>query len=63
MVRDGKAHRVAIRIGLDNGIQVEVLKGLDADANVILNPPSDLANDVAVAMREAETSKKSSSSH
>jgi HlyD family secretion protein len=61
VVRDGKAHRVAIRIGLDNGIQVEVLKGLDADANVILNPPGDLVEDVAVAMREAEKPKTSSS--
>ncbi|HWG43553.1 MAG TPA: efflux RND transporter periplasmic adaptor subunit [Gemmataceae bacterium] len=63
VVRDGKAHRVAIRIGLDNGIQVEVLKGLDTNADVIVNPPGDLVEDVAVAMREAEKPKASSAGH
>jgi HlyD family secretion protein len=37
VVRDGHAHRVPVRIGGDNGVQVEVLSGLNADDQVILH--------------------------
>lgn len=36
VVQNGKAQKVQIRIGADNGIEVEVLKGLSAEDEVIL---------------------------
>jgi HlyD family secretion protein len=38
VVRDGHAHRVPVRTGGDNGVQVEVLSGLKTDDQVILHP-------------------------
>jgi RND family efflux transporter MFP subunit len=38
VVRDGHAHRVPVRTGGDNGVQVEILSGIKADDKVILHP-------------------------
>jgi RND family efflux transporter MFP subunit len=37
VVRDGKAHLVPVVLGLDTGIQVEILKGLKPDDQVVVN--------------------------
>ena len=63
VVRDGKARLVSIQTGMDNGIVVEVLKGLEPDDNVVINPNGDLDDGVAVSMSEAPKSKTTSSSH
>ena len=34
VVRDGKAHRQAVRVGLDNGSEVEIVEGLNPDDQV-----------------------------
>jgi RND family efflux transporter MFP subunit len=38
VVRDGHAHRVAVSIGSDNGVNVEILGGLKPDDHVIRHP-------------------------
>jgi len=38
VVRDGKAHLTPIKIGVDDGLRVEVLSGLKADDPVVLKP-------------------------
>ena len=35
VIRDGKAHRQTVRIGLDDGIHAEIVSGLQADAHVV----------------------------
>jgi RND family efflux transporter MFP subunit len=63
VVRDGKAHKTAIETGLDNGVLVEVLKGLEADDNVVVNSSGGIDDGVAVAMTETEKAAKGSSGH
>jgi multidrug efflux pump subunit AcrA (membrane-fusion protein) len=52
VVRDGKAHRVNVKLGMNDGVRAEVLHGLTKDDHVILAPPSTLADgdEVEVAM-------------
>jgi HlyD family secretion protein len=37
VVRDGKAHLVPVTLGIETGVQVEVLKGLKPDDQVVIN--------------------------
>jgi HlyD family secretion protein len=48
IVRDGKAHRKTIKVGMDNGKRVEVLHGLKASDEVIAHPPSEVTEDAEV---------------
>jgi RND family efflux transporter MFP subunit len=48
VVRDGKAELVAIKIGRDYGDRVEVLSGLSATDEVILNPSDSLLSNTTV---------------
>jgi HlyD family secretion protein len=48
VVRDGHAHQVSVRLGVDNGLRVSVLDGLTADDEVILNPGNTLSDGVEV---------------
>jgi multidrug efflux pump subunit AcrA (membrane-fusion protein) len=50
VVRDGKAHLVPVRVGMDNGVDTEVLKGLKPGAEVINNPPSGIEDGVPVTV-------------
>lgn len=61
VVRDGKAHKVEIRTGLDNGIHVEVLKGLEPDDRVVLSSSGGIGDNVAVAVTETDKAAASSS--
>ncbi len=61
VVRDDKAHRVSIKTGLDNGIEVEVLEGLRPEDDVVVNPSGDLSDDIPVAASGA--ANKPSSGH
>lgn len=49
VVRDGHARLVAVRIGEDNGLRVEILGGLKATDQVILQPGDSLTDGAAVA--------------
>ena len=60
VVRDGKAHKVEIHIGLDNGKECEVVSGLSTADDVIVSFPGTLTEGVPVA---AEPYKKASASH
>lgn len=42
VVRDGLAHRVPVRIGVDDGLKVAILQGLKAEDEVILHPSGDI---------------------
>jgi RND family efflux transporter MFP subunit len=59
VVRDNKVYLTPIKTRLDNGIEIEVVQGLDKDARVVLNPSGDLADGVAVNVTEVDRSPKS----
>src|SRR5262249_27367826 len=61
VVRDGKARKVTIETGLDNGVNVEVLKGLEADDQVVISPPGDIADGIPVSVTETGKADASSS--
>jgi HlyD family secretion protein len=48
VVRDGEVHRAKIRVGIDNGLRVEVAKGLTDVDHVILQPDASLADGTKV---------------
>jgi len=54
VVRDGRARKVAVEIGLDDGVRVEVRAGLQAGEQVILGAPRSLAEGEAVRPRPRE---------
>lgn len=44
VVRAGKVFRAKVRLGMDSGTRVEVLKGLNIDDEVVVQPPMGLAD-------------------
>jgi HlyD family secretion protein len=48
LVKDGKVKRAPIRVGKDNGLQVEVLSGLSPDDEIIAQPTSSIAEGIDV---------------
>jgi RND family efflux transporter MFP subunit len=48
VVRDGKVHRARIRVGIDNGLRVEVAKGLAESDQVILQSDASIAEGTKV---------------
>jgi RND family efflux transporter MFP subunit len=54
VVRDSKAHLVPVRVGMDNGVDTEVLKGLKPGEEVINNPPSGIEDGVPVTVAVVE---------
>jgi hypothetical protein len=48
-VRDGKAHKIGVRIGMDNGSETEVVAGLTPDDLVVIRYNGALAEGTAVA--------------
>jgi HlyD family secretion protein len=48
VVKDGKAERVAIKLGADNGLRACILEGLKATDQVIAHPPASLTSGQAV---------------
>jgi multidrug efflux pump subunit AcrA (membrane-fusion protein) len=48
VVRDGKVELMPIRIGHDYGDKVEVIAGLQASDDIVLNPADSLANGTVV---------------
>jgi HlyD family secretion protein len=53
VVQNGKAHRVSVHVGLDDGIHAEVLSGLDPSAQVIEGHGPGLAEGVAVTVENS----------
>lgn len=50
-VQRGRARRRIVEIGRANGVDAEVVSGLDGGETLILNPSDDIKNDVRVAPR------------
>ncbi|MGE0040976.1 MAG: efflux RND transporter periplasmic adaptor subunit [Vicinamibacterales bacterium] len=50
-VRDGRAARVLVEVGHRNGVEAEVLSGLEAGATVIVHPPDALEDGALVEER------------
>lgn len=63
VVRDGKARKVAIETGLDNGVDVEVLKGLEPDDQVVVSSSGGIDDGVAVSVTETDKPARGASSH
>jgi RND family efflux transporter MFP subunit len=61
IVRDNKLFLASIRTGMDNGVDVEVVDGLNPEDDVVLNPSDDLAEGLAVTMIKPSAAKVSSS--
>jgi HlyD family secretion protein len=55
VVRDGKAQRKDIAIGMNNGVRAEILGGLTKDDDVIISPPGFLTNGAAVHLVREDT--------
>ena len=55
VVRDGRARPVAVEIGRDNGLEANVLSGLDAGDQVVLYPSSAVSDGVRVTPRQTLT--------
>lgn len=55
VVRDGKAHRLEVKLGADNGSLVEVLSGLQPEDQVIVNATVPLAEGLEVDAAAAPT--------
>ncbi|MCA9071399.1 MAG: efflux RND transporter periplasmic adaptor subunit, partial [Planctomycetaceae bacterium] len=51
VVRDGKAHRVEVEVGLLNDFRAEILKGVQADEQVIIAPEASLEDGEKVTPR------------
>jgi RND family efflux transporter MFP subunit len=52
VMKDGKARKLPIRIGANNGVDVEVLSGLSADDQIILRSSAQLEEGAAVSVTE-----------
>jgi HlyD family secretion protein len=48
VVRDGKIHRVNVRVGMDNGLRSEIVSGLKDGDLVVLQPDASAADGTAV---------------
>ena len=48
VVRDGEIHRVNVHVGIDTGLRVEVVNGLDEDDLVVLQPDASIAEGTKV---------------
>lgn len=66
VVRNGKAHKVSIEVGDDNGLETEVISGLQADDVVVRSLRGDLAEGVAVRViesKQTETAQSKKAAH
>ncbi|MGE3274797.1 MAG: efflux RND transporter periplasmic adaptor subunit [Vicinamibacterales bacterium] len=53
-VRDGRVHETSVTIGHRNGVDAEVLAGIEAGATVVVHPPDTIAEDARVEARQGE---------
>ncbi|MBX9681241.1 MAG: efflux RND transporter periplasmic adaptor subunit [Gemmataceae bacterium] len=59
VVRDGKAKLVSIKVGDDDGVRVAVTEGLASSDQVIIRPPSNLTEGLAVVPQSEDAPKSS----
>jgi RND family efflux transporter MFP subunit len=58
VVRDGRAHRVTVQLGADNGLRVAVLSGIKADDEVVAHPSDALRDGLEVTATLPEEAAK-----
>ncbi|MBI3862313.1 MAG: efflux RND transporter periplasmic adaptor subunit [Planctomycetia bacterium] len=63
VVRDGKAHLVAVELGRDDGIRAEILSGVSSQNAVVARPPADLADGASVEAEEAAAAAPETTGH
>lgn len=56
VVKGGEVHRRKVQVGLDNGLLVEVIRGLTEDDQVILQPDASIADGTKVQVEVASDS-------
>lgn len=54
VVEDGRTRQLPVDVGHNNGVQAEILGGLEVGQQVVLYPPPGLADGVRVARRELQ---------
>ena len=59
VVRDGKAHKVEVTVGIDSGIRVEILSGLRGNEEVVEAGASTLTDGAAVRAVNADATVSS----
>ncbi len=52
VLRDGIARQVSVQLGENNGIEAQILEGVDAGEQVIVHPSDQVRDGVAVALRD-----------
>jgi hypothetical protein len=63
VVEGGKVHKKDVKIGSDNGVNVEVFSGLNASDQVVVNYNGSIAEGLAVKAEQAKLEKLAESSH
>ena len=62
VVKNGEVHRTNVHVGLDNGLRVEVIRGLSEGDKVILQPDASIADGTKVQVEEVKDTKQPRSS-
>ncbi len=61
VVKDGKIHRVNVKVGMDTGLRAEIVKGLTEDDQVVIQPDPSMADGTEV-QEEADSQADTNSS-
>jgi HlyD family secretion protein len=56
VVKDGKIHRVNVKVGMDTGLRAEIVNGLDENDQVILQPDPSIADGTSVQAESVDDS-------
>jgi HlyD family secretion protein len=56
VVRDGKIYKQSIQIGRDDGVRGEILRGLEPNAQVVLQPDASMADGTSVKVESSANS-------
>jgi RND family efflux transporter MFP subunit len=56
VVVDGKVHRRRVHVGRDDGVQIEILSGLDPNAQVVIQPDTSMSEGTSVRVESATES-------
>jgi HlyD family secretion protein len=58
VVRDGKVRRVKVHVGMDTGLHAEIVDGLGADAEVVVQPDPSVTDGTEVETESAPSAPK-----
>jgi HlyD family secretion protein len=63
VVKDGKVHRAAVRVGRDDGLKVEIVSGLSATDQVINQPDASIAEGTTVQIESPDAPSAEPAEH